>query len=155
MFASIASSKIFAYHNVTKYRTEMKEMMKFLDKGNVNETLKRRFFTHYMHNWIRTYGYAPQKTLSDIHTVLKQDIVDWMYESTLRKVSVFSYVDKSFIRCIGKYIDEIYFLEGETICKHNHIQEDIYIIYRGKVSVRHASLLTRGVSFLVLFRSMS
>ncbi|KAL0265505.1 UNVERIFIED_CONTAM: hypothetical protein PYX00_011209 [Menopon gallinae] len=138
MFASIAGSKIFAYYNVTIYRTQMREMMTFLGKGNVSEKLKRRIFMHYLQTWGRTYGYTPQKTLSNVHTVLKQDIVDWMYESTLRKVAVFNFVDKYFIRCVGKYIDEIYFLEGEEICKHNHLQDEIYIIYRGKIDILDA-----------------
>lgn len=136
----------------------MKEMMNFMEQEKVDENTQQRVIKHYIYNWKRTGGADPQKILRYVHTALMEDIFVTMYESTLRKITIFADLNKSFFRVIGKYLHELYFLKGETIMRHNDIQNYIYIIYHGQVCksmkknfwvVRNSSTSFAAVEFLI------
>lgn len=110
-------------------------MAKFIKDKNVTPQIRRRLIYHYEYNWQRTQGGSPQNMFTYVYSVLRETLVTTMYEQTIRKVPGFDNVQKSVVRVIGKNLDEIYFLRGETIVKHDDIQEYIYFIYRGTVCI--------------------
>nr|CAD7450232.1 unnamed protein product [Timema bartmani] len=113
----------------------MKELVDFMKKETVDKDLQKRLVEHFEYEWKRMTGINVNEMADRLNTALKEDMVLWLYENTLREVPLFENVDTSFFKVVGTEMREKYFLRGETIIRSNDVQSDMFIIHRGKVEV--------------------
>lgn len=124
-----------ANNEIIQYRRGILDMIFFLKQAKVNRDIQDRLIFHYQYNWLRTEGGSPEMTLTYLNAALRESIVADMYEEVLRKIPGFRNMEKSVIKVMGKYMKELYFLQGENIVNLDDVQEDIYLLYRGKVNI--------------------
>ncbi|EEB15354.1 voltage and ligand gated potassium channel, putative [Pediculus humanus corporis] len=135
IICQITGSMMVANNEIIQYRRGILDMIFFLKQAKVNRDIQDRLIFHYQYNWLRTEGGSPEMTLTYLNAALRESIVADMYEEVLRKIPGFRNMEKSVIKVMGKYMKELYFLQGENIVNLDDVQEDIYLLYRGKVNI--------------------
>lgn len=76
--------------------------------------------------------------MGKLHANLNEDAVLYMYEKTLKEIPLFENVEYSFFRAFAKKLKEQYFQKGYLVMRSNEVMNNMYIIYRGKVSEQYS-----------------
>ncbi|XP_068632021.1 uncharacterized protein [Battus philenor] len=135
MFGYIASTQSTASHSLLEHTEQTTDLTDFLYQQNVDPVITLKTLKYFEYVWKRTNGSNAQQICRGLNSALMEDTLVFMYERALREVPLFGRVERSFIRVITQHLHEMYFLKGDTVIQCKDVQNDIYIIYRGKVDV--------------------
>ncbi|KPJ02722.1 Potassium voltage-gated channel subfamily H member 6 [Papilio xuthus] len=135
MFGYIASTQSTASHALLEHTEQTSDLADFLYQQNVDPTITMKTLKYFEYVWKRTNGSNAQQICRGLNSALMEDTLVFMYERALREVPLFGRVERSFIRVITQHLHEMYFLKGDTVIQCKDVQNDIFIIYRGKVDV--------------------
>ncbi|KPJ08211.1 Cyclic nucleotide-gated cation channel [Papilio machaon] len=135
MFGYIASTQSTASHALLEHTEQTNDLADFLYQQNVDPTITMKTLKYFEYVWKRTNGSNAQQICRGLNSALMEDTLVFMYERALREVPLFGRVERSFIRVITQHLHEMYFLKGDTVIQCKDVQNDIFIIYRGKVDV--------------------
>ncbi|KAI4461807.1 cyclic nucleotide-gated cation channel subunit a [Holotrichia oblita] len=107
---------------------------------------------HFEYIWQRTHGMDASNILRQCHVALRKDCALYLYEDTLKHVTVFADMLPSFYRMLGTAVNENYYLKNYPIIQLNDIVKYVYIIHKGEVLVigpdgSYFATLTRGCMF--------
>ncbi|XP_049869364.1 uncharacterized protein LOC126369114 [Pectinophora gossypiella] len=135
MFGYISSTRTSTSKSLLEHNENTKDLENFLYQQNVDPNLTTKTIKYFEYVWKRTNGSKPQEICRYLHSALMEDTLVFMYERALREVPLFCNVERSFIRVVTQHLNEMYFLKGDTVVQCRDLQQNIYIIYKGKVDV--------------------
>ncbi|KAK9746467.1 Cyclic nucleotide-binding domain [Popillia japonica] len=148
----ISNSKATINAHLTLYQNHMKRLIEFMKQEKISKELQKKAIDHFEYIWQRTHGMDASNILRQCHVALRKDCALYLYEDTLKLVTVFADMLPSFYRMLGTAVNENYYLKNYPILQLNDIVKYVYIIHKGEVLVigpdgSYFATLTRGCMF--------
>lgn len=107
---------------LTQYQNQMSNFLKFANSELIFEGIIGETVDHFEYIWRRTKGSDISLVMKRLHMSLKEDIVIFLYGPCLKSVTMFEGVDEKFLKMLGGYLKEEYFMKKAKIIRTNDVQ---------------------------------
>ncbi|GJQ80337.1 hypothetical protein Trydic_g12214 [Trypoxylus dichotomus] len=148
----ISNSKATINAHLTLYQNHMRRLIDFMKQEKISRELQTKAIDHFEYIWQRTHGMNVVNILKQCHVALRKDCALYLYEETLKQVTVFTDMLPSFYRMLGTIVSENYYLKNYPVIQLNDVVKYIYILHKGELLVigpdgSYFDTLTRGCVF--------
>ncbi|KAF7822171.1 potassium channel SKOR-like [Senna tora] len=114
-----------------KFRDKMTELIKYMNKNNLDKQISKEIKGHLRLQFDRSYTEAT--IVEDIPASIRTKISVNLYEQFIQQVHLFKGCSSGFIKQIAIKVHEEFFLPGEVIMEKGNVVDQLYLVCHGEL----------------------